>query len=83
MREVTHVISPLSFEPKLERDRRFIFACTGDRLTRPPQARALWRHWEKPEIRWFAGGHVLGMWKSEARSFVEQALRDTGVVAPR
>lgn len=80
VREVTHVISPLSYEPLLDRDRRFIFACTGDRLTRPPQARALWRHWGRPEIRWFAGGHVLGMWKREARKFVEGALEHTGLL---
>ena len=80
VREVTHVISPLAFEPLLDTGRRFIFACTGDRLTRPPQARALWRHWGQPAIHWFAGGHVLGMWKGEARRFVEDAFRSTGLV---
>jgi hypothetical protein len=80
VREVTHVISPLSFEPCLPLEKRFIFACTGDHLTRPPQARALWRHWGRPEICWLPGGHVLGMWKPGARRFVADALRGSGLI---
>ncbi len=80
VRQVLHVVSPLAYEPRLAPDRRYIFACTGDHLTRPPQARALWRRWGQPEIRWIAGGHVLGIWKREAREFVADALRKTGLI---
>ena len=79
VQEVMHLVSPLSFEPKLPVDRRFIFAGVADRVARPDQARALWRHWGRPEIEWMASGHVLASLKSDLkpflRSIVERCLR--------
>jgi len=60
LRAVTHVISPLSLSPLVPRERRFICAGTADRVVRPNHARALWRHWDRPEIFWFPSSHVLG-----------------------
>lgn len=80
VRQVVHVVSPLSFQPKVPRERRFIYAGTADRVARPVHARALWRHWDRPEIHWFSGGHVLAVRNPEARAFVERALRDVEMV---
>lgn len=80
VRRVVHVVSPLSFHPEVPRDRRFIYAGTADRVARPVHARALWRHWDRPAIHWFSGGHVLAVMNAEARSFVERALRSSGMV---
>ena len=33
-------------------EKRFIYAGVADRVARPDQARALWRHWGRPEIEW-------------------------------
>jgi dienelactone hydrolase len=59
VQEVMFPISPLSFQPRLSVDRRFIYAGVADRVARPDQARALWRHWGRPEIEWLSSGHVL------------------------
>ncbi|MDG2307524.1 MAG: alpha/beta hydrolase family protein [Candidatus Binatia bacterium] len=80
VRSISHVVSPLSFTPLAPRNRRFIYAGTADRVARPVHARALWRHWDRPKIHWFAGGHVLAIANPAARAFVEQSLRDTQMV---
>jgi hypothetical protein len=70
VQEVMFPISPLSFEPRLPVDRRFIYAGVADRLARPDQARALWRHWGKPEIEWMSSGHVLASLKGDLKHFI-------------
>jgi hypothetical protein len=77
IRTITHVVSPLAFLPAVPRERRFIFAGTADRVAPPLQARALWRHWERPSIHWFSGGHVFGAMHPTARAFAAEALRET------
>lgn len=82
VRALTYVVSPLSFDPLLPRERRFIYAGTADRVARPDQARALWRHWDEPEIHWYPSGHVAGVWKASVHAFVERALRASQLVEP-
>ena len=53
--DVYRVVSPMSFEPKVPRDRRYIFAGYGDRLAFPEQARMLWEHWDKPPYQLVPG----------------------------
>jgi len=79
VRAVSHVVSPLTFAPRVPRERRFIYAGIADRVVKPYQPRALWRHWEEPEIHWFSGGHVLGIWNKSIRSFLASALEQSGV----
>lgn len=74
VRAATHVVSPLALEPRVPRERRFIFAGTADRVARPDQARALWRHWDRCAIHWFPGGHVAAQWSPTVAPFVEDAL---------
>ncbi|MBW2417291.1 MAG: alpha/beta hydrolase [Deltaproteobacteria bacterium] len=78
-RAITRVVSPLSLEPRVARERRFICAGTADRVVRPNHARALWRHWERPEIYWFPSGHVLGMMHPSVPDFVERCVRSAGM----
>lgn len=80
IREITHVVSPLAFSSKVPKNRRFILAGIADRVVRPPQPRALWRHWGEPEIEWFSGGHVLGVFNGALEPFVEKALRESDMV---
>ena len=82
VRAATHVVSPLAIQPRVPLERRFIDAATADRVTRPDQARALWRQWGEPEIHWYQSGHVAGMWKHSARRFVESALAKSELIAP-
>jgi pimeloyl-ACP methyl ester carboxylesterase len=70
-----HAVSPLALAPRVPRERRFIFAGTADRVARPDQARALWRHWDRCAIHWFAGGHVAAQWNPTIAPFVDSSLR--------
>jgi dienelactone hydrolase len=79
VRAVTHVVSPLSLAPRIPRERLFICAGTADRVVRPNHARALWRHWNRPEIHWFSGSHVTGMLHPSVPDFVEGAVRSVGL----
>ena len=79
VRAITYVISPLSFAPKIPREGRFICAGTADRVVRPNHARALWRHWDRPEIHWFSGSHVLGMFHPSVPEFVVRSVRSAGL----
>lgn len=80
IRAVTHVVSPLSLPPSVPRERLFICAGTADRVVRPNHARALWRHWGRPEIHWFSGSHVLGMLHPSIPDFVEKNVRSVGLI---
>jgi hypothetical protein len=79
VRAVSHVVSPLAFAPLIPHEKRFIYAGLADRVVKPYQPRALWRHWDEPEIHWFSGGHVLGIWNDSIRDFMVQALETTGM----
>jgi hypothetical protein len=68
------VTSPLTFPARIPRERLFIFAGTGDRMSPPSQALALWRHWNEPEIRWFDGNHMAFLWNSSISQFAHDAL---------
>lgn len=78
--DVHRVVSPLVLEPKPPRDRRFMFAGVGDRMSTSKQAQRLWEHWDRPKIAWYPGGHVGFFFASEVGRFVEEALADSGLV---
>jgi hypothetical protein len=51
--------SPLTYAPKVAKERRMIVAGLGDRLAPPEQAEWLWEHWDRCRMHWFPGNHVL------------------------
>jgi hypothetical protein len=69
---VMHPVSPLSFEPRPSAEKRFIYAGVADRVARPDQARALWRHWGRPKIEWLSSGHVMASMKPSLKPFLRQ-----------
>jgi pimeloyl-ACP methyl ester carboxylesterase len=71
------VTSPLTFPPRVPREKLFIYAGTGDRMSPPSQALALWRHWNEPEIRWFDVNHMAFIWNGRIGAFVRDALAKT------
>jgi hypothetical protein len=79
--ELMRVVSPLALEPKVPKERRYIFGGVGDRLVRPDQVRDLWRHWDRPRIEWFQGGHVSFRFHPQVRQMLEDALRECELVA--
>ena len=79
--ELVHrVVSPLAFAPRVPQGRRFIFAGLGDRMAPPDQALALWRHWDEPEISWYAGNHVGYLWSRQVTSFLNDSLAASDMV---
>jgi hypothetical protein len=79
--DVQRVISPLAIEPRVPIDRRYIFAGVADRLVHPlHQVQRLWTHWDEPTITWFQGSHLGGFRSRRIRDFVEEALRDAGLL---
>jgi hypothetical protein len=76
------VVAPLRFDPATPVDCRFIFAGLADRLADPVRhAGALWEHWDRPSIHWFEGGHVGHLVDRSIATFVDDALRRSGLVA--
>ncbi len=73
--EILRVVSPLALSPKVPHERRYIFGGIADRLVPPNQVWALWQHWERPRILWYAGSHVSIHWEPEIRALVREALR--------
>jgi hypothetical protein len=51
--------SPLTYAPKVPKERRMIVAGLGDRLAPPEQSEWLWEHWDRCRMHWFPGNHVL------------------------
>jgi len=62
IREARHqlaVHNPLTYPPILPRERLMIVGGAGDRLAPPKHSRLLWEHWDRCQIHWFPGNHVL------------------------
>jgi acetyl esterase/lipase len=78
--EVHRVVSPLAMSPLVAAARRFIFGGLGDRMSTFDQARRLWEHWDRPPLGAYNGGHVGFFFSGTARSFVADALRQTGML---
>jgi hypothetical protein len=76
VQNVMYPVSPLSFQPRAAGHRRYIYAGVADRVARPDQARALWRHWGKPEIAWLPSGHVVASFKDNMRPFLRRIARE-------
>lgn len=76
-RDLYRVVSPLALSPRVERNRRFMFAATADQFVPIEQIRALWLHWERPRISWSTGGHLGALLQREPRRLVDEAIAAT------
>ena len=77
--EILRVVSPLALRPRVPLAGRMLFGATADRLVPPDQVRALWQHWEEPEIVWYEGTHVSFMNEREVWAGVDRTLRESGL----
>ncbi len=59
LRAAFAAVSPLSYPAKLPKEHLFIIAGAADRMAPPKQARLLHEHWQRCDIHWFPGNHVL------------------------
>lgn len=74
------VHTPLSYAPKIPRDRLFIVGAVDDRITEPWQQHLLWQHWGEPEIFWHAGSHQVHLTRSAFRERLRDFVESTGVL---
>lgn len=80
-RELLRVVSPLVLEPKVAHAGRMLFGASADRLVTPDHVRDLWRHWGKPEIVWYQGGHVTFRLERSVFAGIDRTLRRSGLLA--
>jgi hypothetical protein len=75
------MVSPLSLEPRVPIQGRFIYAGVADRLVHPrEQVVRLWEHWGRPEIVWYPGGHTGFFQSRPVQRFVDGALVQSGLL---
>lgn len=85
IRDARHMLavhSPLTYSPLLPKERLMVIAGAGDRLAPPKHARLLWDHWDRPDIHWFPGNHILhfdqGKYLKEMSAFMRDLQFDRG-----
>ena len=83
LRDLTRVHAPLARSPLVPFDRRLIIAALGDAICPPEHADALWRHWGRPRIHWYPGGHVAQFRRGAALRAVRTLLGDVGLLPVR
>jgi predicted alpha/beta hydrolase family esterase len=71
------VHAPTTREPRVPRERLYVIAGRGDRITPPDHAEELARHWGS-EILWFDGGHLAQVGRGDAMRTVRRALGTHG-----
>jgi len=67
------VHSPTTRPARLPKDRLYVIAGRGDRITPPDHAEELAAHWGT-EILWFEGGHLAQVGRGDAMRTVRRAL---------
>ncbi|MEE8580902.1 MAG: hypothetical protein V3T33_04855 [Myxococcota bacterium] len=74
------VVSPLAIPRRVARSRCYLYAGIADRLASPDQARDLWKHWGRPRLTWYPGGHVSFLWEPAVEASLREALGQSGLV---
>jgi pimeloyl-ACP methyl ester carboxylesterase len=67
---------PLTYAPKLSKERLMIISGAGDRLAPPKHSRLLWEHWDRCRLHWFPGNHILHLDQGKYLKDMAQFLRD-------
>ena len=75
--QILSVVSPLSLPCKVPHERRYIFAGLLDRWVRPGNVKALWEHWERPDMLWYQGSHLSYPFEREVARYVDRAAVET------
>ncbi len=59
LRELLALTTPLTYQPKVPRERLMVIGGVGDRMAPPKHSRLLWDHWGRCRIHWFPGTHLV------------------------
>jgi len=77
---VHRVVSPFALGCRVPFEHRYVFGGLGDRMATFGHARRLWLHWDRPALATYHGGHIGFYWSATVRRFVDEALRNSGLV---
>lgn len=80
-RRLLAVSCPLTYPPRIERDRLMIIGGVGDRLAPPTHSRLLWEHWGRCRIHWFPGSHLVHFDRGEYFRQMRRFLGEIGFTA--
>ncbi len=76
-RRLISIVSPLSVQPLLDRERLHILAGSADRIVLPSHPLALSRHWGVP-IEWYSGSHLTVRQERAGREVLRRAMSGAG-----
>lgn len=80
-RPIGRMISPLSLQPKIAPQGRFIYAGVADRVVHPrQQVLHLWEHWDRPDVGWYHGGHTGFFTARPVQRYIDAALVHSGLI---
>lgn len=77
-RHATAVTCPLTYAPKIPKERLLIVGGAGDRFAPPKHARLLWDHWDRPRLHWFPGNHLIHLDQGKYLKEMAGFLREIG-----
>jgi hypothetical protein len=83
LRAFFDVHAPLRRACKVPAHGRLVIGALGDRICPPFHADALWRHWGRPRIHWYPGGHLAQFRRRAALREVRTLLREAGILPVR
>ena len=73
------VTAPLSYSPKIDKDRMMIVAGKNDVIVPSHHATELWEYWQKPKIHWLDDGHIEQLVAPGTGHVIHGFLRDLGL----
>lgn len=77
-RHATAVTCPLTYAPRIPKERLMIIAGAGDRFAPPKHSRLLWDHWDRPSLHWFPGNHLIHLDQGKYLKEMADFLREIG-----
>lgn len=83
LRHATALHCPLTYAPKLPKDRLMIISGAGDRLAPPKHSRLLWDHWDRCDLHWFPGNHIIHLDQGKYLKDMARFMRRIGFTAER
>jgi len=73
-KQIFYPTSPANFQPAIPKEDVLIIAGMGDNFVPVNQPILLWERWDKPEIYWFPGGHIINFGQKQALQAEDEFL---------
>ena len=77
-RQLMACACPLTYPPRIPRERLMVIGGVGDRMVPPKHARLLWDHWGRCRLHWFPGSHLIHLDKGDYVREMASFFKDIG-----